>query len=206
MRKCREWISLHLLILSPFHPHFLILSSFHPHFLILFPFPRHFLILFPFPRHFLIIFPFSRSPTARLQQVVQPYTWVEIRKPMLSHFGIMKIGGKSHGDVWLLFVSTFVKLYVLINNKNWTAKKEMLFERGLEIMRCTLRKADLMFWWVLMFSPSEASAHLWKMKCKKSRSAPHPYLHPNHSVPFIGDINFHCSNGILSSFHLLRNA
>ena len=42
MRKCRESISLHFLIFSPFPPHFLILS------------------------------PFPRSPAARLQQVAQP--------------------------------------------------------------------------------------------------------------------------------------
>ena len=53
IRKCREWISLHFLILSPFLFHFLILS--------------------PFPLHFLILAPFSRSPAARLPQIVQPY-------------------------------------------------------------------------------------------------------------------------------------
>ena len=58
MRKCREWISLHFLILSPFHFHFLILSLF----------PLHFLILSPFPLHSRILSPFSRSPAARLQQ------------------------------------------------------------------------------------------------------------------------------------------
>ena len=42
MRKCRESISLHFLIFSPFPPHFLILS------------------------------PFPRSPAARLQQFVLP--------------------------------------------------------------------------------------------------------------------------------------
>ena len=42
MRKCRESISLHFLIFSPFPPHFLILS------------------------------PFPRSPAARLQRFVQP--------------------------------------------------------------------------------------------------------------------------------------
>ena len=42
MRKCRESISLHFLIFSPFPPHFLILSS------------------------------FPRSPAARLQRFVQP--------------------------------------------------------------------------------------------------------------------------------------
>ena len=41
--KCREWISLHFLILSPF------------------------------PLHFLILSPFSHSPAARLAQVVQPW-------------------------------------------------------------------------------------------------------------------------------------
>ena len=34
--------------------------------------PLHFLILSPFPLHFLILSPFSRSPAARLPQVVQP--------------------------------------------------------------------------------------------------------------------------------------
>ena len=34
---------------------------------------------------------------------------------MLSHFRIMKIGRKSHGNARLLFVSIFVKLYVLIS-------------------------------------------------------------------------------------------
>ena len=43
MRKCRESISLHVLIFSPFPPHFLILS------------------------------PFPRSPAARLQRFVQPW-------------------------------------------------------------------------------------------------------------------------------------
>ena len=43
MRKCRESISLHFLIFSPFPPHFLILS------------------------------PFPRSPAARLQRFVQPW-------------------------------------------------------------------------------------------------------------------------------------
>ena len=52
MRKCREWISLHFLILSPV--------------------PLHFLILFPFPRHLLILSPFPCIPDARMQQVVQP--------------------------------------------------------------------------------------------------------------------------------------
>ena len=47
MRKCREWISLHFLILSPV--------------------PLH-----SFPLHFLILSPFSRIPDARMQQVVQP--------------------------------------------------------------------------------------------------------------------------------------
>ena len=52
MKKFRERISLHFLILSPF--------------------PLHFLILSPFPLHFLILSPFSRSPAARLPQVAQP--------------------------------------------------------------------------------------------------------------------------------------
>jgi len=47
MRKCRESISLHFLIFSPFPPHFLILSS------------------------------FPRSPAARLQRFVQPWSWVD---------------------------------------------------------------------------------------------------------------------------------
>ena len=62
MRKCRESISLHFLILSPFHLHFLILS----------PFPLHFLILSPFPLHFLILSPFPRSPAPRLKRVLTP--------------------------------------------------------------------------------------------------------------------------------------
>ena len=53
MRKCRESISLHFLIFSPFPPHFLILS--------------------PFPLLFLILFPFPRSPAARLKRVAQPW-------------------------------------------------------------------------------------------------------------------------------------
>ena len=53
MRKCRESISLHFLIFSPFPPHFLILS--------------------PFPLHFLILSLFPRSPAARLQPFVQPW-------------------------------------------------------------------------------------------------------------------------------------
>ena len=53
MRKCREWISLHFLILSPF--------------------PLRFLILSPFPFHFLILSPFFRSQAARLAQFVQPW-------------------------------------------------------------------------------------------------------------------------------------
>ena len=52
MRKWREWNSLNILIFSPF--------------------PSHFLIFSPFPLYFLILSPFSRSPAARLQQVVQP--------------------------------------------------------------------------------------------------------------------------------------
>ena len=54
MRKCREWISIHFLILSPFILHFLTLS--------------------PFPFHFLILSPFSRIPDARIQKVLQPCT------------------------------------------------------------------------------------------------------------------------------------
>ena len=53
MKKCRESISLHFLILSPF--------------------PLHFLILSPFPLHFLILSPFSRSLAPRLQRVAQPW-------------------------------------------------------------------------------------------------------------------------------------
>ena len=48
MRKCRESISLHFLIFSPFPPHFLILS------------------------------PFPRSPAARLQRFVQPCLAISI--------------------------------------------------------------------------------------------------------------------------------
>ena len=43
MRKCRESISLHFLIFSPFPPHFLILS----------PFPLRFLFISSFSLHFL---------------------------------------------------------------------------------------------------------------------------------------------------------
>ena len=72
--------SVDFLILFPF-PHSLSISSFSVHFLILFLFPHslflssfslHFLILSPFPLNFLILSPFSRSPAARLQQLVQP--------------------------------------------------------------------------------------------------------------------------------------
>ena len=52
IRKCRESISLHFLIFSPF-PHSLSISS-------------------PFPLHFLILSSFPRSPAARLQRFVQP--------------------------------------------------------------------------------------------------------------------------------------
>ena len=50
MRKCRESISLHFLIFSPFPPHFLILS------------------------------PFPRSPAARLQRFVQPWQGYNVEK------------------------------------------------------------------------------------------------------------------------------
>ena len=53
--------------ISPF-PHSLSMSSF----------SLHFLILSPFPLHFLILSPFSRSPAARLQQVVQPWNYLAI--------------------------------------------------------------------------------------------------------------------------------
>ena len=59
MRKCREWISLLILILSPF-PHSLSISS---------PFPHS---LSPFSLHFLIISPFSHSQAGRLAQIGQP--------------------------------------------------------------------------------------------------------------------------------------
>ena len=42
MRKCREWIPLYILILSPF-PHFLPISSFSLHFLFISSFSLHFL-------------------------------------------------------------------------------------------------------------------------------------------------------------------
>ena len=61
MRKCRERISLHLFILSPF-PHSLSISSFSLHFLFISSFSHHFLILSPFPG----------SPDARMPQFVQP--------------------------------------------------------------------------------------------------------------------------------------
>ena len=59
MRKCRESISLHFLIFSPFPPHFLIFS------------------------------PFPRSPAARLQRFVQPCATVQMEQLNVFSFRIL---------------------------------------------------------------------------------------------------------------------
>ena len=84
MRKCRERISLNFHILSPF------------------------------PLHFLILSPFSRSPAARLQQVVQPCSWVTNYQPT-THENIPK--GSLPGSFFC--ISTENTLYTVHMYETW---------------------------------------------------------------------------------------